>query len=84
MLSWPYGDRFRMTALGALRCARLANKTGTIVGRSHYANSISIRLLCNEALKLFKAHAILTAHAAIRRLFTSHALHRNRLRNANA
>ena len=31
-----------------------------------------------------RAAAYQNAHAAVRRLFTSHALHRNRLRNANA
>jgi hypothetical protein len=28
------GDRVQINALGATRCPRLANKTGTIVGRS--------------------------------------------------
>jgi hypothetical protein len=36
------GVRVRMSALGALRCARLANKTGTIVGGSVYVNSVSV------------------------------------------
>ena len=36
------GVRVRISALGALRCARLANKTGTIVGGSVYANSVSV------------------------------------------
>jgi hypothetical protein len=36
------GVRVRMSALGASRCARLANKTGTIVGGSVYANSVSV------------------------------------------
>ncbi len=36
------GVRVRMSALGASRCARLAKKTGTIVGGSVYANSISV------------------------------------------
>ena len=36
------GDRVRMSALGASRCARLANKTGTIVGGSVYAHSVSV------------------------------------------
>ena len=33
------GDRVQMTALGASRCIRLADRMGTIVGRSIYANS---------------------------------------------
>ena len=36
------GVRIRMSALGASRCARLANKTGTIVGGSVYVNSVSV------------------------------------------
>jgi hypothetical protein len=36
------GVRVRMSALGASRCARLANMTGTIVGGSVYANSVSV------------------------------------------
>ncbi len=36
------GVRVRMSALGASRCARLANKTGTIVGGSVYVNSVSV------------------------------------------
>lgn len=36
------GVRVRMSRLGASRCARLAEKTGTIVGGSVYANSVSV------------------------------------------
>lgn len=36
------GVRVRMSALGASRCARLAGKTGTIVGGSVYVNSVSV------------------------------------------
>jgi hypothetical protein len=36
------GVRVRMSALGASRCARLANRTGTIVGGSVYTNSVSV------------------------------------------
>ncbi|SDP25686.1 hypothetical protein SAMN05444050_6283 [Afipia sp. GAS231] len=36
------GVRVRMSKLGALRCARLAEKTGTIVGGSVYVNSVSV------------------------------------------
>jgi hypothetical protein len=36
------GARVRMSTLGALRCARLAEKTGTIVGGSVYVNSVSV------------------------------------------
>jgi hypothetical protein len=36
------GVRVRISALGASRCARLANKTGTIVGGSVYVNSVSV------------------------------------------
>jgi hypothetical protein len=47
------GDRVRMTALGATRCVRLANKTGTIVGRSQYANSVSVRFDGNKSSSTF-------------------------------
>jgi hypothetical protein len=36
------GVRVRMSALGASRCARLAKKSGTIVGGSVYVNSVSV------------------------------------------
>jgi hypothetical protein len=36
------GLRVRMSTLGALRCVRLAKKTGTIVGGSVYVNSVSV------------------------------------------
>ena len=42
--NFSIGDRVRISALGALRCPRLANKAGTVIGRSIYTNSISIRL----------------------------------------
>jgi hypothetical protein len=37
------GSRVRMSALGAERCPRLAEKIGTVVGGSIYNNSVSIR-----------------------------------------
>ena|ERR1700694_5624233 len=36
------GDRVQISALGASRCPRLSNKTGTIVGRSIYVNSVGV------------------------------------------
>lgn len=36
------GDRVRISTLGELRCPRLAGKTGTVVGRSIYVNSIAV------------------------------------------
>jgi hypothetical protein len=47
------GDRVRMTALGAMRCVRLANKKGTIVGRSQYASSVSVRFDGNKSSSTF-------------------------------
>ena len=38
------GDRVQMSALGASRCPRLADKTGTIVGRSIYVNCARVLL----------------------------------------
>jgi hypothetical protein len=43
------GDRVRMTALGASRCIRLADRMGTIVGGSIYANSLSVRFDGNKS-----------------------------------
>jgi len=40
--NYSIGDRVRISELGASRCPRLANKAGTIVGGSIYANSISV------------------------------------------
>lgn len=42
------GDRVRLSALGAIRCPRLAGKTGTIVGRSVYVNSVAVLLDGNK------------------------------------
>jgi len=47
------GDRVRISALGASRCPRLANKTGTIVGGSIYTSSISVRLDGNKSSSAF-------------------------------
>ena len=38
------GDRVRLSALGAVRCPRLADKIGTVVGRSVYVNSVVVIL----------------------------------------
>lgn len=43
------GDRVRISALGASRCARLADKVGTIVGGSIYANSVHVRFDGNKS-----------------------------------
>jgi hypothetical protein len=37
------GDRVRVSTLGALRCARLAGKVGTVVGGSVYTSSVQVR-----------------------------------------
>jgi hypothetical protein len=47
--NFSIGDRVRISALGALRCPRLANKAGTIIGGSVYTNSISIRFDGNRS-----------------------------------
>ena len=36
------GDRVKLSALGEMRCQRLAGKTGTVVGRSVYVNSVAV------------------------------------------
>jgi hypothetical protein len=48
-LNFSIGDRVRLSGLGASRCPRLANKVGTIVGSSIYANSVSIRFDGNRS-----------------------------------
>jgi hypothetical protein len=47
--NFSIGDRVRISALGASRCPRLANKAGTIIGGSIYTNSISIRFDGNRS-----------------------------------
>jgi hypothetical protein len=41
------GDRVQISTLGASRCPRLSNKTGTIVGRSIYNNRIEMTTAAN-------------------------------------
>jgi ribosomal protein L21E len=36
------GDRVKLSVLGERRCPRLAGKTGTVVGRSIYVNSVAV------------------------------------------
>jgi hypothetical protein len=43
------GDRVRLSALGAIRCPRLAGRTGTVVGRSIYVNSVAVLLDGNKS-----------------------------------
>jgi hypothetical protein len=43
------GDRVQMSALGAARCPRHADKTGTIVGRSIYVNCARVLLDGNKS-----------------------------------
>jgi hypothetical protein len=40
--NFSIGDRVRISALGKVRCPRLAGKTGTVVGRSIYINSVAV------------------------------------------
>lgn len=47
------GDRVRISALGATRCPRLASKSGTIVGRSIYTSSVSVRFDGNRSASTF-------------------------------
>jgi hypothetical protein len=39
---YTLGTRIRLSALGKARCPRLAKKTGTLVGRSIYVNSVVV------------------------------------------
>jgi len=47
------GGRVRISALGALRCPRLADKTGTIVGGSIYNCSVSVLIDGNKTSSTF-------------------------------
>ncbi len=47
--TFTIGDRVRMTALGASRCARLTDKVGTVVGGSIYTNSVHVRFDGNKS-----------------------------------
>ena len=42
MPSIAIGSRVRMSALGAARCPRIADKEGIIVGEGRYSNSLRI------------------------------------------
>ena len=44
MLSFPVGSRFKMSALGAARSPRLADKRGIIVGTTRHSRSIRVLL----------------------------------------
>ncbi len=43
------GDRVRISALGASRCVRLAEKVGTVVGGSIYTHSVHVRFDGNRS-----------------------------------
>jgi hypothetical protein len=43
------GDRVQISALGALRCPRIADRMGTIVGRSIYVNCARVLLDGNKS-----------------------------------
>jgi ribosomal protein L21E len=47
------GDRVQISTLGATRCPRLAGRTGVIVGRSIYTNSVSVRFDGNKSSSTF-------------------------------
>jgi hypothetical protein len=36
------GTRIKMSALGTVRCPRLARKIGTVVGMSHYNTGVTV------------------------------------------
>jgi hypothetical protein len=43
------GDRVKLSALGEMRCPRLAGKIGTVVGRSIYVNSVAVLMDGNKS-----------------------------------
>jgi len=47
------GDRVRMSALGAARFAKLAKKSGIVIGRGVYSRSVRIRFDGNKSESTF-------------------------------
>jgi hypothetical protein len=47
------GDRVKLSALGERRCPRLAGKSGTVVGRSIYVNSVAVLFDGNKSPRTF-------------------------------
>jgi hypothetical protein len=41
---YSVGDRVKLSALGKVRCPRLADKVGTVVGHSVYVSSVVVLL----------------------------------------
>lgn len=58
------GSRFRISALGAARCPRLANKLGTIVGKSNYPSSVSVLFDGNKSTSKLHRDYIERIHEA--------------------
>ena len=62
------GDRVQISALGALRCPGIAERTGTIVGRSAYVNCARVLLDGNKSpttINLNYLKEILSANAEV-------------------
>ncbi|WP_156439575.1 hypothetical protein [Bradyrhizobium valentinum] len=62
------GDRVQMSTLGASRCPRHADKTGTIVGRSIYINCARVLLDGNKSpisVHCDYLDAVLPVHASM-------------------
>ena len=59
----PIGIRFRMSELGGIRCPRLAQKVGTVVGRGIYKNSITVLFDGNKSTSSLHRDYIVPIHA---------------------
>jgi hypothetical protein len=62
------GDRVQISALGASRCPRIADRTGTIVGRSIFVNCVRVLLDGNKsptAIHRDYLAAVLTRNAEV-------------------
>ena len=59
----PIGNRFKMSELGGIRCPRLAQKVGIVVGRGIYKNNITVLFDGNKSTSSLHRDYIVPTHA---------------------
>ena len=59
----PIEIRFKMSELGGIRCPRLAQKVGIVVGRGIYKNSITVLFDGNKSTSSLHRDYIAPIHA---------------------
>ena len=64
----PIGIRFKMSELGGIRCPRLAQKVGIVVGRGIYKNSITVLFDGNNQLARYIGTILLPSMRSIERM----------------